>query len=470
MFEDEERKAIALYGRDHNEITAQGPFALKQGGSGIAIRNPIFLKAADGQEQFWGFVIVIIKVPELYETTLSDLKDFGYEYCLDTTISPVSTKSVRVTATVSDDASLNHPESVSIVTGACTWTLNVEPTSGWTDTRFPMVIAGTIVIASLLLLMTFLSMLFYAQRKRMSVMARTDALTGLLGRRGFMEMTEEIMKKNPKKPMTAVFIDLDDFKQINDRYGHNIGDEALINLAKNLRTSFPENATIGRTGGDEFCVLLSGMTPERCQMYVEAATQKDQSFKIGEKEYDYTISAGFADYPTQAATRARLMTIADEALYAAKINGKNQCLHYESYMSDNKRNYLGFNVKSLASGIPGAFLVYEADGDEQILFANEFIIELLGCSDFNDFMTFTDASFKSIVHPDDYERVERKIREQINAARVKDDVLSEVKLDDVVDYRIITKNGDVKMVHEVGRLIHSEQHGNVFYVFIREIM
>lgn len=70
---DKKRGPIAVYGRDNKLITIQGPFDLKQGGQGIAVRNPIFIKDAAGKEHFWGFVIAIIEVPAVFQQTVDDL-------------------------------------------------------------------------------------------------------------------------------------------------------------------------------------------------------------------------------------------------------------------------------------------------------------------------------------------------------------------------------------------------------------
>ena len=66
----------------------QGPFQLKQGGYGIAVRNPVYLDQKDGQETFWGFTIVIIRVPDIFADSVKALSDFGYQYQLSKTVSP----------------------------------------------------------------------------------------------------------------------------------------------------------------------------------------------------------------------------------------------------------------------------------------------------------------------------------------------------------------------------------------------
>ena len=90
LIHDKERGEISIYARDHHTIVTQGPFELKQGGYGIAVRNPIYLKDENGQEYFWGFTIVILRVPDIFSDAISALSKFGYEYSLLKTDNPWS--------------------------------------------------------------------------------------------------------------------------------------------------------------------------------------------------------------------------------------------------------------------------------------------------------------------------------------------------------------------------------------------
>mgnify|MGYP005919537335 CR=1 FL=1 len=88
LIHDKERGEISIYARDHHTIVTQGPFELKQGGYGIAVRNPVYLDEDDGQQIFWGFTIVIIRVPDIFADSIKSLTDFSYEYKLSKSIAP----------------------------------------------------------------------------------------------------------------------------------------------------------------------------------------------------------------------------------------------------------------------------------------------------------------------------------------------------------------------------------------------
>ena len=135
---------------------------------------------------------------------------------------------------------------------------------------------------------------------------------------------------------------------------------------------------------------------------------------------------------------------------ALPIESAAEAAHYEKNTTFNFVDYI-------AQGIPGAILVYQADEHEEILFANQELIDIFECESFADFMRYTRRSFKNIVHPNDLGRVEESIWSQINKG---DNNL------DYVSYRVVTKNGNVKMVEDIGHLMHDPTYGDIFFVFL----
>ena len=97
-------------------------------------------------------------------------------------------------------------------------------------------------------------------------------------------------------------VNKDDFKFINDMYGHESGDRALQILAESMRKSFPEHAVLGRKGGDEFCIFLDDCTGEEVRKKLEQFTKKKRSFWYEGEKVTYTISLGYAEYPLQGKT------------------------------------------------------------------------------------------------------------------------------------------------------------------------
>jgi diguanylate cyclase (GGDEF)-like protein/PAS domain S-box-containing protein len=158
-----------------------------------------------------------------------------------------------------------------------------------------------------------------AELRRMSV---TDDLTGLNNRRGFFMLAEQEMKlaRRLKKDLLLVFVDLDDFKSINDTHGHQVGDQALAETAEILRTTFRESDVLARLGGDEF-VALAMFSPEETDDII--ATRLHQTLAEHNarpsRKYALSISTGVARFDARnVQSLAELMAIADDALYEQK--------------------------------------------------------------------------------------------------------------------------------------------------------
>lgn len=459
LVNDEKRGAIVRYGIENDIVVMHGPFTLNQGGDGIAIRKPVYLYNEDGERYFWGLVIVIIKAPQIFNNSVNALESFGYDYILSKTESPLSSDYKVIDGSKQE---LDNPVSYKFGLGGCKWQLDVSPVNGWkNDKNSSPVIIGSVIIIVLLEVLVFAFMNMEKQRKKFRKMSLTDGLTGLLNRIGFNEKVEKYLNNNESKKCIAILLDVDNFKFINDVYGHEVGDQVLIQLATDMKKEFPENAVIGRNGGDEFCMLIKDCNEEEAKNLIESFTMKKRTFLHKGKEYKYSISLGYVEYPTYAHKGSELLRYADIALYEVKLRGKHGCLPYRaSYrVSDSKRSQLGFKLNDISNNLPGAFFIYKADkSDEQILYANNEMLRLVGCDDLDDFFEFSGKHFNGLVHPDDFKGVEKRIWEQIS--------INDNKVNDYVRYRMATKSGEYKNVLDYGRLVHSENYGLVFYVLI----
>lgn len=149
--------------------------------------------------------------------------------------------------------------------------------------------------------------------------AREDSLTGLLGHRVFHEVLTE--HTGAGTPFSIVLIDIDDFKQINDLYGHQIGDDALRFVADALRRGVRGHDSVFRVGGEEFCVVLPGV--EHAEAF-PLAERLRRSMTAIESPLPVTVSLGVASYPAHGLTRHELLAQADAGLYASKRAGKNR--------------------------------------------------------------------------------------------------------------------------------------------------
>lgn len=301
-------------------------------------------------------------------------------------------------------------------------------------------------------------MIAYRLMKRLNIMSNRDELTGLLNRHGFRAEMDRYMIEHPDEPFTMILIDIDDFKIINDMYGHASGDEALVNLADDLTAVFDDRAIIARSGGDEISVAMTNCTAEGAEPLIRELSNMDHTFMFDDKEYYFKLSIGYSEYPAQADELSLLLKQADAALYSVKSRGKHGFKRYAKSIKTAKRLQLAFNLKNVARNLPGAILVYKADEDKRILFANEELISMFECSNMDEFMEYTNGNFDGIVHPDDVKRVDDSIWDQINNNTHNGK--------DYVDYKIVTKKGKVKEVIDVGRFEDNDFYGKVFYVIL----
>lgn len=459
LIHDESRGEICRYGRDKNIVTMQGPFDLKQGGQGIAIRNPVYLEGADGSPVFWGFTIVIIRVPEIFTESIQALTKFGYDYSLTKTVSPLSDDTEIVS---SSGNIMKNPITFEFEFGGCLFDFEVMPADGWSHgwNVFPQLFLGICVIL-LLTGLTVVILVIERHRDILKKMAITDPLTGLLNRKGFDEQLKNVMQGDLHIHCVGIQMDIDDFKFINDMYGHVVGDAALKSLAQDMQSYFNDNSILCRNGGDEFSVILVDTTEEEARKKIEHFTLQPRHITYNGEEHPFYISLGYAEYPKDCEDVLKLIRCADMALYAVKLHGKHNCSRYRGDYKIQHRRQLGFALQDVSKNLPGAFLIYIADPEnDDILFANRELIELAGCSDFDDFLDYTDRRFRNLIHPDERDSVETSIWEQIDAKTSGNN--------DYVRFHFAKKDGTYLPVLDHGRIVENRYYGNVFYVLIMD--
>jgi diguanylate cyclase (GGDEF)-like protein len=157
----------------------------------------------------------------------------------------------------------------------------------------------------------------------MAHQAATDNLTGLFGHRAFHEALGLAVADSTAEQFTLATIDIDDFKRVNDSHGHPVGDEALCRVADALRSAVRDGDQVFRVGGEEFAVLMRGLS-------AADALPVAERLRLAVAATDFTlplrISVGLASWPHDARDGEELIRLADQALYAAKRGGKDRVL------------------------------------------------------------------------------------------------------------------------------------------------
>lgn len=156
--------------------------------------------------------------------------------------------------------------------------------------------------------------------------ASYDELTNIMNRRSFMVTANNrlCLMKSLKKSLTFLLLDLDHFKGINDKYGHDIGDKVLIDFAKRVKNIIRDNDIFGRYGGEEFTILLSDIEYDNSLKIANRILEEINSVTL-EKDLRYTVSIGMVTLiPKEDTTIEELIKLSDRALYKAKDNGRNR--------------------------------------------------------------------------------------------------------------------------------------------------
>ncbi|MDE7262322.1 MAG: PAS domain-containing protein [Oscillospiraceae bacterium] len=134
--------------------------------------------------------------------------------------------------------------------------------------------------------------------------------------------------------------------------------------------------------------------------------------------------------------------------------------HYERQMLALDLNEKTLpTIEQITAGMPGGLFIYHADGNEELIYANQAIVNIFGCDSLEDFKAYTGNSFRGMVHPEDLDQVEASIHTQIS--RSKEGL-------DYVEYRITRKDGAVRWIRDYGRLVPTDLYGDVFYVFVED--
>lgn len=179
-----------------------------------------------------------------------------------------------------------------------------------------------------LLLVSYLATRLRSVLRRESYYARVDPLTGAANRRLFFEegARELSRARRDRGPLTVMFIDLDNFKAVNDTLGHAEGDTLLTEVAETLRHATRASDTVGRLGGDEFAVLMPDMGREKA-LAGAAKLQQRLLSRMTEHEWPVTFSIGVVTYVVPPLDVEALISRADALMYQVKREGKNTIRH-----------------------------------------------------------------------------------------------------------------------------------------------
>jgi len=181
-----------------------------------------------------------------------------------------------------------------------------------------------------------------ASEKEIRDMAFTDTVTGLANRNLFTDQLDQIIldANRYKHEFALLFIDLDGFKNVNDSYGHLVGDKLLSMAGERISTSFRDSDVVARFGGDEFLIIIKNTTDIES---IETISNKlliklANHYYVDDLELSVTGSIGIAIFPRHATHSTKLIKRADKAMYQAKDAGRNRFVVYSDNESAPEKN------------------------------------------------------------------------------------------------------------------------------------
>lgn len=195
-----------------------------------------------------------------------------------------------------------HLENLGALLALVLWT-----TWGWSTLPFALLVMEALLLSAR-------ARVQHAEARKQAL---SDPLTGLLSARGLSEVMERHQRTTA--PFALLFLDMDRFKQVNDTYGHTIGDELLIRVAQTSRTHSRPDDLVARRGGDEFVVLLPDASRRAAEQHRETLrTALERALAPDPRFSEVSFSAGIALFPQDGQTEEALLDAADQAMYAEK--------------------------------------------------------------------------------------------------------------------------------------------------------
>lgn len=303
---------------DYSKLAKLAVIVLKRGENHfldeMVIRRPIFLD----DDSFWGFVSITFDLESfLADASINDLSSQEYEYKL------VCNNTITGESEVIEASSLrfrgDSVEKLISTVGGDVWSLSIFQRGGWFRIgEYIAVGIFALLISLLIALLVHSYLMLRVTAKELEVLSYRDALTDLNNPRSYQEHMTNL--SNKKLPYGLIFMDLNDFKKVNDTYGHDTGDALLNIVAKRLKNSIREKDMAFRIGGDEFVVVIHGTHDKKFYEGVIARMRQNvaREVVIGDVELNVSISAGYARCPEDGTKFEDVVKKADDAMYYNK--------------------------------------------------------------------------------------------------------------------------------------------------------
>nr|WP_243270234.1 diguanylate cyclase [Hungatella hominis] len=317
LFDHPDRRSEAMYARDTGKMTLAGPYELSQGGLGLVARNPIYLENRHQEGTFWGFSVVVLNVPEIFnKAELESLSDQGYSYRIYR-VRPENEEVQIISSNTESDMRDAVEGEITVPNG--TWYLSLRPKIGWVSWKnIVLESMVALILNTLLLLLTYGGLTIVQQKKKMTELANTDPLTGLYNVRYFMTTIKQLYEC--RQSFGVLYLDLNKFKEVNDQYGHDTGDKLLVEVAARIGDCLKKEDILFRIGGDEFCiVVMDTNSGDFYDALIRRIVERiSRPYAVADIVLYPGISCGYSRFPEDQSDIEKLIQEADRNMYTMK--------------------------------------------------------------------------------------------------------------------------------------------------------
>jgi diguanylate cyclase (GGDEF)-like protein len=341
---DDDQRAEAARAVDQRRLTLAGPLDLVQGGVAVIGRNPVFITDEQGKSRFWGFASALIHLDDLLAVTeLDSFDEKGYSYTLSRIMQTGGNSAVFAQ---SDGGLFGEQQSVRIQVPNATWELTVSQLPGGPEWGlllgivFSLLLAGAVswIVLYVLRQPARVQAVVRHKTRELEELAFNDHLTGLANRRLLTERLDRRISEAHRDGHSIAFLylDLDDFKEINDSRGHEVGDQLLKEIAGRLKSEVRDTDFVSRLGGDEFGVLLLDATSRQdvSRIAGKLIAAIERPMMLDGEEVVISGSIGIARMPDDGTDSALILRNADAAMYASKRAGRGGYTFFHESHSD----------------------------------------------------------------------------------------------------------------------------------------
>ncbi len=299
-------------------MVLSAPFVLRDGGSGLAAVRPVYLfNKQTASFDTWGMSAMLLQVSSLINAAdFAALEENGTAYRVEQ-LGEEGTEDILLAASPVEYK--GSAVSTVVEMGGGRWRVSLAPAAGWLDCRTLALegLASLLTAAALTFLLGWFQQL-RRQREKMRLQAVTDPLTNLSNRHILMEELRERCKDS-KAHFLVCYMDLDGFKEVNDTYGHDVGDQLIRAAADRVLGCLKPEDELYRLGGDEFVGILEEETEGGWKKRIDAIEQQLRGmFIFGDVCVEISVSVGCTIYPQTARTANELLREADQRMFETK--------------------------------------------------------------------------------------------------------------------------------------------------------